>query len=426
VSTNPITDTLPAPVGQRPAVTVLSGFSPGAVHATAQALLLAEDRLLAIRHDLTGLRGGLLRRTVRSATELIEDATTALKHGCVSCTLREDVLPTLVRLARTHPGKDLLLVLPPTVEPEAVASASEHCIIDGTPVTDAVRFDSYVTVVDTDRFLDDLASTDDLRHRDPHAADDDHRAVAEVVAHQVEFSDTVVLWSRPGTDALELSRIGTLVHRLAPWSIQVTVGTTAQLDCTGLSALVRRTGRHNPRRPGMLGLALEGRPIAVADTDSSDVTSILFETRRPFHPQRLHDALEDLTGHALRGRGQLWIASQPDTVLAFEFAGGGVSLGTLGYWLAALPAERWTETSDERRIAADLSWDPYYGDRRTVLALIGLHLDHAAITEQLNTCLLTDAELADGFDAWRHLPDPFAGCFPLTDDITTITEENQP
>ncbi|MEU4624827.1 GTP-binding protein [Actinoplanes sp. NPDC023801] len=424
MSANPITDTLPARVDQRPAVTVLSGFSPGAVHATAQALLLAEDRLLAIRHDLTGLRDGLLRRTVRSATELIEDATTALVHGCVSCTLREDVLPTLVRLARTHPGSDMLLVLPPSVEPEAVAAASEHCVVDGTPVTEAVRFDSYVTVVDAERFLDDLASTDDLSHRDLQAADDDHRAVAEVVAHQVEFSDTVVLWSRPGTDVLELNRIGTLVHRLAPWSIQVTVGTTAQLDCTGLSTLVRRTGRHNPRRPGMLGLALEGRPIAVADTDSSDVTSILFETRRPFHPQRLHDALEDLTEHALRGRGQLWIASQPDTVLAFEFAGGGVSLGTLGYWLAALPAERWNETSDERRIAADLSWDPYYGDRRTVLALIGLHLDHAALTELLNSCLLTDAELADGSDTWRHLPDPFAGCFPLTDDNTS--EENRP
>lgn len=438
MSANPITDAPPAPVGQRPAVTVLSGFSPGAVHATAQALLLADNRLLAIRHDLTGIRDGKLRRTVRSATELIEDVTTELVHGCVSCTLREDVLPTLVRLARTHPGSDLLLVLPSMVEPEAVASAAEHCIVDGTPVTEAVRFDSYVAVVDTECFLDDLVSTDDLSHRDLHAADDDHRAVAEVVAHQVEFSDTVVLWSRPGTDALELDRVGTLVHRLAPWSIQVTIGTTAQLDCTGLSALVRRTGRHNPNRPGLLGLALEGRPIAVDDKNSPDltsvspdatsvspdVTSILFETRRPFHPQRLHDALEELTEHTLRGRGQLWIASQPDTVLAFEFAGGGVTLGTLGYWLAALPLERWTETSAERRIAADLSWDPYYGDRRTVLALIGLHLDHTAVTELLNACLLTDAELADGSDAWRHLPDPFAGCFPLTDD--TSTEENQP
>ena len=424
VSANPITAALRAQVDNRPAVTVLSGFSPGAVHATARALLVADERLLAISHDLTGIRDGVVARTVRSAAEVIELSTVELVHGCVSCTLREDVLPTLVRLARTRPGSDLLLILPPAVEPEAVAAACSSCLVDGAPVSEAVRFDSYVTVVDADHFLDDLASSDDLRHRELHTADDDHRAVAEVVAHQVEFSDTVVLWSRPDADALDVDRVGTLVHRLAPWAIQVPAGAADSLDCTALTALVRRTGRHNPRRPGMLGLALEGRPIAVHDPDSCDVTSILFESRRPFHPQRLHDALEDLTEHALRGRGQLWIASQPDTAIAFEFAGGGLHLGSLGYWLAALPPERWTETSDDRCIAAELSWDPYYGDRRTVLALIGLHLDHTAITGLLTACLLTDAELAEGFDTWRQLPDPFAGCFPLTGDLAA--EADQP
>jgi G3E family GTPase len=412
VSANPITSALPAPVDSRPAVTVLSGFSPGAVHAAARALLVADDRLLAVSHDLTGLRDGVVRRTVRSADRLLEQTVVELVHGCVSCTLREDVLPTLARLARTRPGSDIVLVLPPAVEPEAVASACAHSLVDGVPVTETVRFDSYVTVVDADRFLDDLGSSDDLRDRDLHAADDDHRAVAEVVVHQVEFSDTVILWSRPGTDTLELNRIGTLVHRLAPWAIQVPVGTSRSLDCTGLTALVRRTGRHNPGRPGLLGLALEGRPIAVHDTDSSEVVSLLFESRRPFHPQRLHDALDELTGEVLRGRGQLWIASQPDTVVSFESAGGGVRMGGLGYWLAALPVERWTETSVDRRIAAELSWDPYYGDRRTVLALIGLNLDTTAATALLSACLLTDAELAAGAETWHTLPDPFAGCFP--------------
>lgn len=424
MSANPITSVVPVPVDQRPAVTVLSGFSATAVQAAARALLIADDTLIAIRHDLTGIRHGLVSRTVESAATVLEHATVELVHGCVSCTLREDVLPSLVRLTREQPGRDLLLVLPVVVEPEAVASACVHCTVDGAPVTDAVRFDSYVTVVDADSFLDDLASPDDLRDRGLHAADDDHRAVAEVVVHQVEFSDTVIIWSRPDSDSLELNRLGTLLHRLAPWAIQVPTGTSPSLDCTGLATLVRGTGRHDPDRPGVLGLALEGRAIAVHDPDGGHgVTSIVFRARRPFHPDRLHDALEEMTEHALRGRGQLWIASQPDAAVAFEFAGGGISLGSLGYWLAALPADRWTETSDERRLAADLDWDPYYGDRRTVLALIGVHVDHEAVTALLNSCLLTDAELADGFDVWRALPDPFAGCFPLTDD--DITKENQ-
>ncbi|MEV6350332.1 GTP-binding protein [Actinoplanes sp. NPDC051851] len=391
-----------SPVDHRPAVTVLSGFSPGAVHAAARTLLLADDRLIAIGHDLRDIRDGVIRRTVRTATEPIERATVTLVHGCVSCTLREDVLPALVRLARERPGSDLLLILPPAVEPEAVAAACAHCLVDGAPVTDAVRFDSYVTVVDADRFLDDLADPGDLRDRGLHAAEDDHRSIADVVAHQVEFSDTVILWNRPETDPLDLERVKALVHRLAPWSVQAPV------------ARVRRTGRHDPDRPGTLGRALEGRALALHDPEPAEVTSILFESRRPFHPRRLHDALEELTGEALRGRGQLWIASQPETVVAFESAGGGVSLGGLGYWLAALPVERWTETSDDRRLAADLTWDPYYGDRRTVLALIGLRLDPVALTALLESCLLTDAELSEGFDGWRDLPDPFAGCFPLT------------
>ena len=403
MSTNPRTSVARPSVDHRPAVTVLSGFSPSAVQAAARALLIADETLLAVSHDLSGLPHGVVRRRVESAARVLEQETVELEHGCVSCTLREDVLPTLIRLAGERPGSDLLLVLPPTVEPEAVAAACSH--------ETAMRFDSYVTVVDADTFLDDLCSTEDLRDRDLHTSGDDHRAVAEVVVHQTEFCDTVILWSRPGTDSGELSRLTTLLHRLAPWAVPVAVGPSDSLDCTGLAARVLRSGRHDPERPGVLGMALEGRPIGVHEKGSS----VVFRTRRPFHPERLHQALEELTEHALRGRGQLWIASQPDAAIAFEFAGGGVSLGSLGYWLAALPVERWTETGDQRRLAADLDWDPYYGDRQTVLALIGLHLDHTSILSLLRACLLTDAELADGFESWTSLPDPFAGCFPLSD-----------
>lgn len=413
VSITPITSAAAPAVRHRPAVTVLSGFSPSAVQAAARALLIADDTLIAISHDITGIRDGRVRRTVESGDRVLERSDVEMVHGCVSCTLREDVLPTLVRLARERPRSDQLLVLPPAVEPEAVAAACSHALVDGLPVTAAVRFDSYVTVIDADRFLDDVTSTDDLRDRDMHAAGDDHRAVAEVVVHQIEFSDTVVLWSRPGTEAADVHRSAVLAHRLAPWSIPVTVGGDDTLDCTALAAGVLRSGRHDPERPGVLGLALEGRPIGVQDQG----TSLVFRSRRPFHPQRLHDALEELTENAVRGRGQLWIASQPDAAIAFEFAGGGVSLGSLGYWLAALPPERWTETSDQRRLAADLDWDPYYGDRRTAIALIGLHLDHVAIVTLLRACLLTDGELADGFDAWQTMTDPFEGCFPLNDEL---------
>ena len=108
-------------------------------------------------------------------THPLEDEQITLTHGCVSCTLREDVLPTLARLARTHPGRDLLLMPPEVIEPETIAAACAHCLVDGVAVTDLVRVDSYVTVVDLEHLLDGLASTDDLRD-----AMDDAEAFAEL------------------------------------------------------------------------------------------------------------------------------------------------------------------------------------------------------------------------------------------------------
>ncbi|SHN45279.1 GTP-binding protein [Cryptosporangium aurantiacum] len=143
------------------------------------------------------------------------------------------------------------------------------------------------------------------------------------------------------------------------------------------------------------------------------MASLLFESRRPFHPQRLHDALEELADRALRARGQLWIASQPDTALGFEVAGGGAVMDRLGRWLAALPPSRWNDAPPSRLLTVDATWDPYYGDRRTELAFIGVDLAADAVTTILTDCLLTDDELADGWGAWSALPDPFAGCFSV-------------
>ena len=396
----------------RPHVTVLAGFSAAATDAVARSLLVTDTSLILVTHDLTGVRDGIVRRTVRTANEILEEGRTELVHGCVSCTLREDVIPTLVRLARERPGSDLLLALPPAIEPEAVAAACAASSVDGVAVTDAVRFDSFLTVVEAAGFLDDLTSTDELRDRDLHAAGNDHRGVADVVARQIEFADTIVVWGDTDRD-----RLAALLHRLAPWATHVRVGDSPRIDCTALAGSLLRTGRHDPAVPGMLGRALEGYPIGIHDPAGDHrVTAMLFRSRRPFHPQRLHDALDDLTAEALRGRGKLWLASQPDTAISWESAGGGILLGNLGHWLAALPRERWTEASDMRRLAADADWDPYYGDRATALSFVGFDLEVDAMTATLRRCLLTDAEIADGADGWRTLPDPFADFFPLAEE----------
>jgi G3E family GTPase len=395
----------------RPAVTVLSGFWPAATFATARALLAVDPSLLLIRHDLSGVRDGVVHRIVRTGSGVLEDERVHLVHGCVACTLREDVLPTLVRLARQHPGHDLVLILPEAVEPETLATACAYCLVDGAPVTEAVRFDSYVTVVDAARLLDGLASTDDLAHHGLHAAADDHRAVPDVIARQIEYADTIVLWGQSTEGTFDTARLSVLLHRMAPWAAHFTVGDPV-VDGTTLAARLRHTGRHRPDTPTVLARGIEGHAVGVHEPiPDCGVVSAVFRARRPFHPGRLHRALEGITDGVLRSRGHLWLASQPDTVVAWESAGAGLSMGSLGPWLVAVPDAGWDEVSDMRKLAAAMEWDPYYGDRHSHLVFIGLDLDAVDLHRLLSACLLSDGELATGEEVWRQWSDPFAGCF---------------
>ncbi|PRY61919.1 CobW family GTP-binding protein [Glycomyces artemisiae] len=393
----------------RPALTLLTGFAPEATRATADLLTRADPALLVVSYDLSSLvADGTVRRTVRDGRGVIEDERTALEHGCLSCTVREDLLPALVRLARERPGGDLALVLPPSMEPETVAAACSWCEIDGRPVTDAIRIDSVVAVCDPATLLDTLDSDQDLADRGLQAADDDTRSVADTAARQIEYADTVVMWA-PGADAdFEHTRVSVLLQRLNPWARHLVVDLD---EPVWLSARLRRSGGFDPDGPEPYGRGLEGYSVGCHEPEPDcGVVAALYRARRPFHPGRFHAALPKIAGSTLRGRGHLWLASQPDFIGAWESGGGGVSMGGLGRWLAATPDAEWGESSPERRVNADLHWDDDYGDREIQLAFVGLHFAADELAAVLDACLLTDEEAAAGLDAWREYADPFEGC----------------
>jgi G3E family GTPase len=399
----------------RPALTLLTGFAPGAVREAADLLVQADKALIVVGYDLTELLvAGTVRRTVRDGRGLIEDSELTLEHGCISCTVREDLLPALVRLARSRPASDIALVLPPAMEPETVASACSWCHVDGAPVTDTLRIDSVVAVCDPATLLDTLDSDQDLADRDMQAADDDTRSVAEVAARQIEYADTVLLWG-PGTDpdravdGYEHTRLAVLLHRLNPWARHLVVDLP---EPAWFSARIRRSGRFDPDAPEPHGRGIEGYAVGCHEPEPDcGVVATVYRARRPFHPQRFHEALSAIAGRTLRGRGHLWLAGQPDHIVAWESSGGGVSMGDMGRWLAATPDEAWEESSPERRVNADLNWHEDFGDREIHLAFVGLHFAADEIATTLDSCLLTDAELAEGWEAWREYPDPFEGCF---------------
>ncbi|HEY1179403.1 MAG TPA: GTP-binding protein, partial [Phytomonospora sp.] len=199
----------PTPATRTP-VTVLAGLHAHATADVADRLLRAEPDLLLIAHDLSGLADGVVRRRVRDAASVLEEGEADLAHGCVSCAIREDLVPLLIRLARDRPGRPLLVALPETVEPHDLAEACAHA-----PAADVLRVDSCTTVLDALSLLGDLNSVDDLAHRRRTPADDS-RGVAEVLVRQIEYADTVLLRGEASGGPYETARLGVLTRRLAP------------------------------------------------------------------------------------------------------------------------------------------------------------------------------------------------------------------
>jgi G3E family GTPase len=395
----------------RPAVTVLSGLWSGATYAVGRALLAADPSLLLVRYDLDSTGDGYLRRVMGAGTDRVDERRGVLLDGSLSLTLRDAILPAVARLAHTRPHQHVVLIPPAVVEPEAVAAACTGCLIDGVPVTDLIRVDSYVTVVHAEYLLDALHDGQHLITLGIQAGHDDHRSLADVVVRQIEYADTLVLWGSDTDDPLHTAQIHALLHHLAPWATRLHLAEDL-IDATALTQRLLDSRRHHPDTPGTLARGIEGFPLGVHEPQPShDVVSATFRAFRPFHPQRLYATLDAANTGVLRSRGHLWLASQPDIVITWDFTAGGLTLKTLGRWLAATDQDEWSQFSDHRRLAASVEWHPYYDDRHHYLIFIGIDLDPAALHRTLARCLLTDAELADGEAARRTYADPFAGHF---------------
>ncbi|WP_300016973.1 GTP-binding protein [Pseudonocardia sp.] len=385
-----------------PELLVLTGLIAPGVEAVVDRLRTLDPDIAVLHHDLRDIDRDVVHRRLRRGGL---DVTTAveLAHGCVSCTLREDLLPQLLELATPGGPRRIVLHLDPALEPEQVCWALRHVLIDGSVVTDAVDLRGVLSVVDTTSWFDDATGAAALPERgltEPGGRGEgaDERTVAQVAVGQAEFADLLVLTGV--TDAWQLARTAAVLTRLAPTAAQLRLHEVDERAfLTELPAEARR-GRPDDVHAALL----RGCPPLAGDCG---VRLVGFSARRPFHPDRLHSALDVLLDGVVRTRGRIWLATRPEAVLWLESAGGGVRVGHGGDWLAGAGEQAWEAATPERRALAALGWHPRFGDRAQDLVV----LTHAADADEIDACLrealLTDLELAAGEDAWRALPDPF-------------------
>ncbi|SFQ58481.1 GTPase, G3E family [Amycolatopsis arida] len=386
-------------------LTLLSGLSPGLGRRLADTLRAGGPGTAVVHHDLRQVTSGVVRRRLwlDRRDELI---ALELAHGCVSCTLREDLLPLVRRLAGTPGVRRIVVWLDEAMEPEPVSWALRHVLVGDRPVIEDVDLEAVVTVVDRDTWFDAATGDDVLAERGLAASPDDERTLAQVALSQVEFADVVVLGgdldtdTGDGTDAWRAARTAAVLDRVAP--------AAARLDLTDLDAeTVRAAVPANARRGEVTdqhGPLLLGEPPLHPDCG---IALLTFTAQRPFHPQRLHEAIDVLLDGVVRTRGRAWVASQPDVAFWIESAGGGLGIGHAGPWLAAPDGPAWDEVSAERRTLASLRWHPVFGDRAQELVVVTHTATPEEIDAALTGALLTDAELAAGPEAWRDYPDPF-------------------
>jgi len=407
------------PEGMKTPLVLVAGL-PGQQTEALAVLLLDSPGTAVVHHDLRDISAGVVRRRFRHG--LLDHVTVLeLAHGCVSCTLREDLLPLLRRLAESPAVRRIVVQLDPSMEPEPVCWALQHALVGDVTIGELTTMDGVLSVVDRGSWLTGGTGGLLLAERGLGAAPDDDRTVAQVAVGQVEFADAIVVVGQ--ADAWTTACTGAVLDRLAPAAPRRAVSTVdsglpVEALLAGIPASARRGELDDAHGP-----LLRGEPPLDADCG---VAVTVFRARRPFHPQRLHESIDMLLTGVVRTRGRVWVASQPDVALWLESAGGGLRVGHAGAWLAAVPDEAWDSADPARQAKAALDWDPRFGDRLQELVIISHLADPAEITESLTEALLTDDELAAGERDWLRYFDPFGDWHADPCDDVDIPEKTVP
>ncbi|MER7928524.1 GTP-binding protein [Streptomyces sp. NPDC096057] len=447
-------------------VVIVAGLHAEARRATVARLLHDVPGSVVLHHDLATATAGTVVRTVRDATGILDAGETPLVNDCACCALREDLVPELRRLAGAGHVRLAVVELWDSVEPKAMAEVITSGGLTVTGVITAVdpalllpylgNGDDLATAglaaaatderTIADTFARQLEYAPILAVLDSDETDDEDRellAQLHPTAHQVPLKADDLKRSNGTRDDLDAptppssnppGARGTA--RPAPTDPHsATDPNSSGARGTARPATWHPHSAHNPHHPpphdastyptppprsALTHAALAGFDVDAAaaaqhpacallpvDADAHGVATLVWHRRRPFHPERLYAALEDITCAAARSRGRFWLADKPDSSLHWDAAGGALCVESAGPWLASLPDAAWELVPPVRRAAAALDWHPEHGDCCQHLVFTSPGLDRDGLERLLESCLLTDAEYAAGRAAWKRLPPAF-------------------
>ena len=391
-------------------VTVLSGFL-GAGKTTLLNHILANRqgmRVAVIVNDMSevNIDASLVERGAANAGAALsrtDEKMVEMSNGCICCTLREDLLVEVRKLAREGRFDYLLIESTGIGEPMPVAATFDFTTEDGESLGHVARIDTMVTVVDAHNLLADFSSTDLLSQRGEVAGDDDNRSLAALLTEQIEFADVVVINKVDKVDAARRDEVAAVVKALNP---------TAELVYADHGRVPLRrvlgTGRFDLERASrMPGWARQLDGLHTPETEAYGIESFVLRSHAPLHPWRFSTFMDLPLPGLIRAKGYVWLASRPDWVVSYSRAGNSATQEPVGRWWAAAPKSRRPAPGTPERESIERRWQEPHGDRLNEVVFIGRGMDRAAIEQAWKAMHLNFTETRKGLKGWAELPDPF-------------------
>ncbi len=401
-------------------VTVLSGFL-GAGKTTLLNHVLANReglRVAVIVNDMSevNIDASLVDRSAHNAGAALsrtDEKLVEMSNGCICCTLREDLLVEVRKLAAEGRFDHLLIESTGIGEPLPVAATFDFTDENGNSLGEVAQIDTMVTVVDAHNLLADYTSTDLLEQRGETAGPEDTRTLAALLAEQIEFADVVVVNKIDKVDATRRDEVAAVVKALNPVARIVFADhgrvPLKEVLGTGLFDMERAS-----QMPGWVR-ELEGRRNGemTPKTEAYGIESFVLRSHAPLHPWRFSTFMDLPLPGLLRAKGYVWLASRPDWVVNYSRAGNTATHEPVGRWWAAAPRSRWPATGTDERRNIDARWKEPHGDRLNEVVFIGRNMDRAAIEQAWKAMHLNYTEArkgpkgGKGYTGWADLPDPF-------------------